>query len=263
MNILVVGTGNVANYFTRKFKTNERLKIWNWGRNLMNARNMSSLYDTCGIFDPNQDKLTFDLILIAVADKAIKEVSKRFDGKAELIVHTAGAVAMQELDLRLSKKGVFYPLQSISAKGDVIYQEFYCLIEADLEENTTLLAGIAKSVALLPKRMSSIERLQVHLAAVLVNNFTNHLFTLAYDYLRDKSLKPEILFPLIQETAAKLKKKGPFDVQTGPARRDDESTIKLHKELIINDERLLQFYQLFTQSIQNTYQDVQNQTSSD
>lgn len=263
MNILVAGTGNVAHYFTRKFKTNERLNIWNWGRDLMNARNMSSLYDTCGCFNPDKDKISFDIILIAVSDQAIREVSRYFDGKAELIIHTAGAVAMNELHLTLSRKGVFYPLQSISSKGDISHQNFYCLIEAAAEEDATLLSGLAKSIALLPKRMNSIERLQAHLTAVMVNNFANHLFWLAYDYLIDKSLKPEILLPLIQETAAKLKKLEPYEAQTGPARRNDEATLNLHRALIANDEKLLQFYQLFTQSIQNTYQNVQSQTSSD
>ena len=72
----------------------------------------------------------------------------------------------------------------------------------------------------------------LHLAAVFVCNFTNHMITLG----REVSLKAdypfEILTPLIKETISKALDSGPENSQTGPAVRNDRNTIEKHLELL-------------------------------
>jgi predicted short-subunit dehydrogenase-like oxidoreductase (DUF2520 family) len=60
----------------------------------------------------------------------------------------------------------------------------------------------------------------------------------------------EILQPLIQETADKIKFLSPKDAQTGPAARNDQKTIDKHL-VFLNDDLEKNIYNLITQSIQS------------
>jgi predicted short-subunit dehydrogenase-like oxidoreductase (DUF2520 family) len=258
MKILIAGTGNVAHYLTKKLNAHEQLKVWNWGRDERKARTISSYFDTEGAIKTSDSGILFDLIILAVADSAVAEVSKLWDGQAELIAHTAGAVHIEQLKLNSSAKAVFYPLQTFSKNQDVKEEHFHCIIEAEKKEHITMLSGLAKALGMLPQQMDSAARLKAHFAAVLVNNFANHLFFQAYDFLQKENIKAEILLPLITETAAKIKNMHPKDAQTGPALRNDIPTLQQHIKLIEGNEEIQEIYELFTRLISKTYQDVQN-----
>ena len=47
------------------------------------------------------------------------------------------------------------------------------------------------------------QRLKLHLAAVLCNNFVNHLYALTERYCKMEGLDFQLLLPLIKETAAR------------------------------------------------------------
>ena len=59
----------------------------------------------------------------------------------------------------------------------------------------------------------------------------------------------EVLFPLIEETAKKINSVNPKDAQTGPAKRNDQQTIKNHLEQLNLQQQ--EIYKLITKSIQN------------
>ncbi|PZR19593.1 MAG: DUF2520 domain-containing protein, partial [Flavobacterium psychrophilum] len=61
----------------------------------------------------------------------------------------------------------------------------------------------------------------------------------------------DILKPLIKETAEKIKTLSPVDAQTGPAKRNDKTTIQRHLDFI-KDPVQKDIYTLLTQSIQKT-----------
>ena len=94
----------------------------------------------------------------------------------------------------------------------------------------------------------------MHLAAVLVNNFTNHLFVEAAEICKKNDLSFNLLKPIIQETFEKIETLSPQDAQTGPAIRRDEKTIKKHLKLI-ESSYLKSIYKLFTSAIQNNKDD--------
>ncbi|HLU87256.1 MAG TPA: DUF2520 domain-containing protein, partial [Taishania sp.] len=99
--------------------------------------------------------------------------------------------------------------------------------------------------------MNSEDRKNIHIAAVFVNNFVNHMLYLSSDFLAQKNLPFEILSPLIEETIKKALELNPKDAQSGPARRFDKSTIDKHlREL---DHRKKIVYETITNSILETY----------
>jgi hypothetical protein len=88
-------------------------------------------------------------------------------------------------------------------------------------------------------------------AAVIVSNFTNHLYALAEDYCRKEGLDFKQLIPLIGETAERIESLSPKNAQTGPALRHDEETIKKHLDLLKDHPQLKKIYELLTSSIQS------------
>lgn len=93
-------------------------------------------------------------------------------------------------------------------------------------------------------------RLKLHVAAVLVSNFTNHLYSLAEDYCHKEGLDFKQLLPLIEETALRIKNISPKKAQTGPAIRQDSETIHKHLDLLKPYPQLKNLYVLMTESIQ-------------
>ncbi|MES1161031.1 MAG: DUF2520 domain-containing protein, partial [Bacteroidota bacterium] len=95
--------------------------------------------------------------------------------------------------------------------------------------------------------------LKLHLAAVLVNNFSNFLYTLTADFCRQEGADFSLLLPIIRETAERLRVYAPRDVQTGPAIRGDRTSIERHLSLLANHEDVKELYSLFTNKIEVYY----------
>jgi predicted short-subunit dehydrogenase-like oxidoreductase (DUF2520 family) len=102
------------------------------------------------------------------------------------------------------------------------------------------------------QQIDSQQRRAIHLAAVFACNFSNHMMANAQELLRESELDFSILKPLIEETVEKALEVGPDNAQTGPAVRGDEKTLEKHRNLLENHARLLEIYNLVSQSIQDT-----------
>jgi hypothetical protein len=94
-------------------------------------------------------------------------------------------------------------------------------------------------------------RKRLHLAAVIVNNFSNHIFALAQDYCTKNDLPFNALQPLIELTASRIGKGNLAEFQTGPANREDLITMNAHLELLKDDEMLGALYSTISDSIIN------------
>lgn len=92
------------------------------------------------------------------------------------------------------------------------------------------------------------QRLSMHLAAVVVNNFTNHLYAEANRFCKSKNVRFDLLITLIEETTRKIKQQDPRKSQTGPASRGDMQTIERHKTIPMTEE-LGDIYSLFTSQL--------------
>ena len=100
--------------------------------------------------------------------------------------------------------------------------------------------------------ISSEQRKIIHLAAVFVNNFTNHLYQIGNEICDENNIPFELLHPLIKETANKISVLNPHEAQTGPARRGDQITINNHLRLLENKTHK-EIYSLLSNSIKKTY----------
>ena len=95
--------------------------------------------------------------------------------------------------------------------------------------------------------MSDSQRKTLHLAAVLCNNFPNHLFGIAKSILDKENIPFSTLFPLMDTTVSRAKMFNPFDVQTGPAIRNEQSIMEQHKAKLDKEEK--EIYELLSKRI--------------
>ncbi|HEX2630875.1 MAG TPA: F420-dependent NADP oxidoreductase [Chitinophagaceae bacterium] len=250
MNIVIIGSGNVAAILGRKFKSAGHNITQIYSRNASDASALAYEWDTESTNYKSLILRTADIYLIAVNDDSIDEVVADLRLPGKVVAHTAASVPKEILKDVSPHYGVFYPLQSLR-KEMISIPDIPIFIDGSDETAKSKLETLAHSIADEKVVISGDgDRLKLHVAAVLVSNFTNHLYALAEDYCRKEGLHFKQLLPLIEETAQRIKTVSPKQSQTGPAIRHDQETIQKHLDLLKDYPQLKQVYQLLTESIQ-------------
>ncbi|MFT7344841.1 MAG: putative short-subunit dehydrogenase-like oxidoreductase (DUF2520 family) [Lentimonas sp.] len=243
-SISIIGSGNIAHHFA--IALSQKVKINGvFGRNEVETHKLAEKVKANGTTDLSRLKPA-DLILICVNDDEINGVINQLDSE-QVVAYTAGAVELKSID-RKNNVGIFYPLQTFSKEREIDLWEVPFLIEATDNFLAHDLFDLAWKLSRKVEFANSTQRKHLHLAAVFVNNFSNHLASLAQNHLDKNELSFDLLKPLILETAKKLQSQKPQDAQTGPAIRNDKKTIASHLSLL--DEETKMFYQILTDSIQ-------------
>lgn len=239
MKVALVGTGNMAHNLGRALVESKVHLIGVCARDVHKRSSLATSL-ACDELDW-ADLVSADVVVLAVSDDAISEVSTLVP-QGPIVVHTSGAVAMTAI--QHDRAGVLYPLQTMTTDQKVDWQSVPICVEGD----TIVLEPLASLLSDVVHVIDSETRKKVHLAAVLVNNFSNHLYTLASDWLEEQKVDFSILHPLLLETARKAVASDPASVQTGPARRGDVKVINQHLALLDNNS-LTDIYRLMTDSI--------------
>ena len=128
------------------------------------------------------------------------------------------------------------------------------LVDASNEQTKGELLKVAADISGRVMTASDEQRLKYHVAAVFVNNFTNHMYTLAESYCLQEGISFNMLLPLAAETTQRLQATSPAQVATGPAIRRDQATIQKHLELLGHHAPLQGLYAALTKSIQQWHQ---------
>lgn len=252
MNIIIIGTGKVANILAAKLFAENHKIIGIMGRNRHAAEQLAISNDAVVIENYSLVEDQIDFIIITVSDAAINLVAPKTQSNSTIIVHTAGGINKQILANFSANYGVFYPLQSITTHSSPEIH-FPIIVEGNNEYTTNKLLQLAKSISNNVVEGNDNFRMKMHLSAVVVNNFTNYLFALAKDFCDTEQLDFKLLMPLMTETIDRLKILSPTDVFTGPAIRNDTITIENHLDLLNKHPTLQKTYKLFTEDLQSYF----------
>jgi predicted short-subunit dehydrogenase-like oxidoreductase (DUF2520 family) len=247
IKITIIGSGNVAQHLIDAFAKSNSIEIIQvFSRT---QKEISPLLDSSKITNDWNALMEADLYIIAVSDDAIASVSSQLPFENRLVVHTSGSAPLTSLNDK-NRKGVFYPLQTFTKGKAIDFKTIPFCLETQFENDYALLEKVAKSISDNVYKIDSHQRKALHIAAVFVNNFTNYLYQLGNDICQENHVPFDILKPLILETAEKLLTLSPKDAQTGPAKRNDISTIEAHESFLSNENQST-IYKILTQSIQN------------
>jgi len=249
ISIVLLGTGNVAKHLFDAFSKNPLVEVVqvvgrnsetlkSFGKATIDVTNSGTIADA-------------DCYIIAVSDDSIDTVSQLLINKNALILHTSGSVSLDALASH-KKAGIFYPLQTLSKERAVDFETVPLCIEVKNTKDLPLLEELANAISNKVYVINSDQRKNLHLAAVFANNFTNYMYRIAHEICVEHQLPFDIIKPLITETAAKIQEWPPSTMQTGPARRHDQATIKKHlSQLRVGNQK--EIYELLSESISNSY----------
>jgi len=253
MDIVIIGSGNVASVLGRKFKAAGHHILQVVSRNASVASKLAYEWDTESTNYISLVNRKADVYLIAVSDDAIPKIISELKLPAKKVVaHTAGSVSKDILRNVSDHFGVFYPLQSLRKEMTTL-PDMPVFFDGNDEVSKKTLETLAQSIAAEKVTEAGDDaRMKLHLAAVIVNNFTNHLYSLAEEYCKNEGLDFKQFLPLIEETTLRIKTVSPKQSQTGPAIRQDKETLHKHLELLKDHPQLKNIYLLLTESIQQS-----------
>ncbi|WP_448606776.1 Rossmann-like and DUF2520 domain-containing protein [Paenimyroides ceti] len=248
-DITILGFGNVAHHLIRYVQNSHSLNLQQIYARSPEKIILSGLDVSKIITDLNQLQEA-DLYIIAVSDDAIGELSDWLPFENRLVVHTSGTAPIEVLNAK-NRRGVFYPLQTFSKNKEVDFKTIPMCLEADTDDDFETIKYIAEQFSDHVYQISSVQRKSIHVSAVFVNNFVNHMYVLGNKICDEHNIPFQILQPLIKETADKIVSVKPIDAQTGPAVRKDSKTIEKHLAFLDENIDLKNLYLTLTESIQN------------
>jgi predicted short-subunit dehydrogenase-like oxidoreductase (DUF2520 family) len=252
MKIVIIGSGNVATHLARAFKQANQEVGQVWSRSMELAKALADQVGADAINDFAHLDRTADFYLVAVKDEAIALIAEQLGSVSGVVVHTSGSTSMDVLK-SANRYGVFYPLQTFSKQQSLDLNQMPICLEANSVEVMQLLSKTAALITTSSFQVDSEQRKILHLAAVFACNFSNHLYQIGYSILAQHGLDFAMLKPLIMETAQKVQDAVPFEVQTGPAIRGDETTMARHLSLLKDQPALQNIYKTLSNSIKKTH----------
>jgi predicted short-subunit dehydrogenase-like oxidoreductase (DUF2520 family) len=253
MKFVVVGTGNVAwhllDVLIREGHQCEGIVPSSINEK---AQAFAVSFATTLLASPARVPSSIDAVFIAVPDARISMIAQNLPAHV-LVVHTSGMTPINAIDQ--PKRAVMWPLLSLTKGIQPQTSDWQWVLQSD---NQDLIQAL---IEWLPNNHRHITtqsdevRQRMHLAAVFANNFVNHLYYLSQQFL-PKSTESSfgMLLPLLKGHIHKLEQSEPFDAQTGPARRGDNSTLSAHRQLLQDQPALLALYNDFTQRISQLYE---------
>lgn len=246
-SVVIIGAGNVASHLAvhlSKFVRIEGII----SKTKTSAQQLASKVGSNALASIS-DIPSCDLVLISTNDSSIYQIEKEIPLSFS-VAYTAGSIELAK-DNRRPNLGVIYPLQTFSKDRKIELSDIPFFIEATTSEFEIQLFELALLLSPKVSFASSIERKKIHISAVFINNFVNHLAFIANDFVEKQALNWEYLRPLMEETVDKLKTTHPKNAQTGPARRNDTIVIQEHLKLLEGYPK--EIYKLISESISDTY----------
>jgi len=253
MKIVMIGSGNIAHFFLPRLQRHGHEVVQVYSPNPENAGKLAALHQvpafTGNIHEIDRDA---DAYILAVKDDALPSLNEVLRLPGKLVIHCAGAVPLSVIGLISANRAVIWTLYSVRKSNLPVAGDIPLVVEACTAAGWTQTLEIARSISGNVLEVSFEQRQLMHLNAVLVNNFTNHLFTIAEKLSAENGLPFEALFPIIKQTFSQLGQVSPSRSQTGPAIRKDESTLQKHLALLQQHEDWRRVYEAMSRSIQNT-----------
>lgn len=248
--LVIIGSGNVATHMAMAFKKAGIDICGLYSRTFENAQMLAQKLDLTVFKSIAEIPVDADAYLLAVSDSALPKLLEELSPLDGILMHTSGSVGLDVFSENIMKKAVFYPLQTFSKEKQVDFSIVPILIESEdstlLEQLKVLGEKISRDV----KVADSNQRKQLHLAAVFACNFSNYMFQISGELLKENDLDFELLKPLIGETIEKLNSLSPAEAQTGPAIRQDKKTLSAHLEMLKNHPEYRNIYRLISDLIQ-------------
>lgn len=244
IDIALIGFGNVGFHLANAFESSSEInlkQIYNRTKVEAEIQNQFSANFITNFYSLQK----VDVYIIAVKDDCIETIAQKIPYHKAVVAHTSGSVGLLKTK---HQDAVFYPLQTFSKEKIIDYIKIPFCLEAEEQSTYFIIEKMAKSISKNVYSISTLQRQELHLSAVFVCNFVNHLYAIGEEICQQHQVPFKILEALIEETAQKIQTLSPTKAQTGPALRNDQETIQRHLTQLENPN-YKQLYQQITNSI--------------
>jgi predicted short-subunit dehydrogenase-like oxidoreductase (DUF2520 family) len=260
MKVVIIGSGNTAAVLGGKIAAAGHTMLQVVARRQEPAALLAKEWGCSYTTQWAETDKTADIYIVALSDRALDGLGGVLSLPDRLVVHTAGAVALSVLEPVSARCGVLYPLQSLKAAVRP-FPEIPLLVDARRPVDLAVIEDFARTLSGQVQRADDSTRLKLHLAAVLINNFTNFLYTQAAAFCAREQIDFTLLLPIISETAERIRRFPPQEMQTGPAVRGDRGTQEKHLNLLSSYQDIKDLYKLFSIKIEDYYRKMENPAS--
>lgn len=261
MNVVIIGSGNLATQLAKALQNKGVTICQIYNRTLSNAQALGEILDVPYTSDLSKLEPNADFYFYAVKDAAIKSILKKVQRPDSIHVHTSGSMPISVFDGLTTRYAVFYPLQTFSKHKDIEFDQIPVFIEASHYEVQKKLTDLSNLITTKTYNVNSEQRKKIHLAAVFACNFTNYMYDMAFETLRNSGIGFELLLPLITETADKVKYMTPKEAQSGPAVRYDSNTINKHITMLKYKPTMKFIYKDLTKAINERHKQSKSKSS--
>lgn len=256
--VVILGTGNLAKHIAHTISQTSFTLKGVFGRNL-NKANLLATQMGCAAYNQLNDIPSADIFIYAVSDDAIRDliIEMQSSHASGIHLHTAGSIKMDVFqNTTIEKYGILYPLQSFTASRDINFKEIPLFIEGNSPEVLAEIYSFAQEISDKVIEMNSVIRQKMHLAAVFINNFSNHCIAIGQRIAQDIGIDPQLFRPIIKETYSKVLELSAIESQTGPAKRWDRNIICKHLEILNSYPNEQEIYRILSENIHRFYQPI-------
>ena len=190
INLVILGAGNVATHLFNAFYLADNttvIQVYN-----RSEKNLAYFKEKTNTTTSISKLLDADVYIIAISDDNITALSDKLPFHDKLVIHTSGSVAINQIRNQ-NNSGVFYPLQTFTAGKKVDFKSIPLCIEASEKSDLNILESLAKNISNHVYHIDSKQRKALHIAAVFVNNFVNHLYQKGAEICKEHQVSFDIL----------------------------------------------------------------------
>jgi predicted short-subunit dehydrogenase-like oxidoreductase (DUF2520 family) len=256
MKAVFIGSGNLATHLATALHEKGVIISQIYSRTSSNAAMLAEKLGASYTNDPGDIDEDADIYFYALKDSSLTHFLKEATLPNAMHVHTSGSVSLSIFKDSTLHYGVFYPLQTFSKDKPVDFSEIPICLEASDSEMQEKLLNIAHLLTEKIFIINSDQRKVLHLAAVFACNFSNYMYDIASEILHDVGIGFEMIQPLINETAEKVKTMNPYEAQTGPAVRFDKILIEKHLIMLKRYPQYKGLYKDISKQIYNRHKKV-------
>ncbi len=248
--IFLIGAGNVATALGEAFHQAGFQIAGVYSRTRSHAQHLANALAAPVIGHLSELPGDIDMTILAVTDTAIPSVYALIGemGPDMLIVHTSGGTPVSVF-MHHPNSGVMWPVQTLSASHPISMADVPFAVTGMTAQVEEVVATLTETISRRVFRMTDEQRMILHLAATIANNFSNHMYFLAEEIVEEAGIPFDILKPIILETALKISRMSPAAAQTGAAIRGDRVTMQRHLDLLSDNPRLQAIYKQLSASI--------------
>ena len=242
VDFAIIGSGNVA-HFLAHILTEKGLTISQvHSRNSVSGNSLALKANAK--FEEEITSINAEVIFIAVQDEQIESCLKQLPNSS-ILLYTSGTIDLAPIFPQ--NCGVFYPLQTFSKNNYSIPFNGPILLDDKNEEVNNYAIQLCSILNLSYQITSSDERKNIHLCAVFLNNFINHIACIGLSEAKERKIDLSLFAPLLKKTFENILSNDPFENQSGPAKRNDKIIINEHIALLDGNSKTI--YHLITESI--------------